>query len=135
MTPEQKQRFLSITKKYLLAFAIGFGYYLFVKLTNWGIPCIFYKMTGMLCPGCGVSRMLISLIQLDFVTAAKYNLLLFCLLPFGIFLLIWKSVSYVKNGTGEITKMEKIIYVIAFVLAVVFTVLRNLGTIPFLQLP
>ena len=34
------------------------------------IPCMFHQITGLYCPGCGVSRMCLALFRLDFVSAS-----------------------------------------------------------------
>ena len=60
---------------------VGCAYALFCHLTGWGIPCPFHALTGLNCPGCGVSRMLLSLLRLDFAAAFRYNAVLFCMLP------------------------------------------------------
>lgn len=135
MNYAQKKRFRALLKKYASVLGIGIAYVLFTKLTNWGIPCVSRLLTDQLCPGCGISRMFLSLLQLDFVAAARYNLLVFCLLPFFLGLLVYKSVSYIKNGSIKMGTAEKIFYIFVFILAIVFTILRNTDCIPFLQIP
>ena len=44
--------------------------------------CIFNHLTGLLCPGCGTTRMLKSLFRLKIKDAFMFNPLVFCLLPF-----------------------------------------------------
>ena len=135
MNAEQKQRLYTLIKKTGIVLAAGICYAIFVKLTNWGIPCLFHLLTGLECPGCGISRMCLALLQLDFVSAARYNLLVLCLLPFGGVLALWKARQYVRTGETLMSTWEKVFYCIAFVLCIVFTILRNTTWIPFLQLP
>ena len=135
MNAEQKQRLYTLIKKTGIVLAAGICYAIFVKLTNWGIPCLFHLLTGLECPGCGISRMCLALLQLDFVSAARYNLLVLCLLPFGGVLALWKARQYVRTGETLMSTWEKVFYCIAFVLCIVFTILRNTPWIPFLQLP
>ena len=135
MNAEQKQRLYTLIKKTGIVLAAGICYAIFVKLTNWGIPCLFHLLTGLECPGCGISRMCLALLQLDFVSAARYNLLVLCLLPFGGVLALWKARQYVRTGETPMSTWEKVFYCIAFVLCIVFTILRNTPWIPFLQLP
>ncbi len=40
-----------------------------------GIPCLFRKLTGLLCPGCGNSRAAMALLRLDLRSALGHNLL------------------------------------------------------------
>ncbi|MDR0364971.1 MAG: DUF2752 domain-containing protein [Bacteroidales bacterium] len=37
------------------------------------MPCIFYKLTGWQCPGCGTQRAIHSVLHLDFKQAFFYN--------------------------------------------------------------
>lgn len=67
----------------------GIGLPLFVLIGAWvlytfGNPliCVFYKLTGLYCPGCGSGRASAALLHLDFAAAFKHNLLYVLLLPF-----------------------------------------------------
>ena len=122
---EQKKR---LKKLFTITGAVlggGIGYMLFVKLTGWGIPCVFYLATGLQCPGCGISRMFMALAQGDILMAAQYNLLVLCLLPFGAVLACYKAWQYVQTGNTPMGKVEKAFYIIAFLLCVLFFILRN----------
>jgi hypothetical protein len=48
------------------------------KLPAW--PCVFYHVTGLPCPGCGLTRSCIALLHGDAVQSLRYH-------PFGPFLL------------------------------------------------
>ncbi len=135
MNGEQKQRMQALLKKFGILLAVGIGYVIFTKLTNWGIPCLFHLVTGKLCPGCGISRMFLALLRGDIIAAARYNLLVLCLLPAFIFLVIRKSLQYIKDGSSKQDLGENIFYIVAFALSILFTVLRNTDLIPFLQMP
>lgn len=70
-----------IVKLYAWVLAIGLGYVLWLRLGGSGIPCLVRKATGLLCPGCGVTRMFLALLRLDIAGAFRHNgamLLLFC---------------------------------------------------------
>lgn len=131
----RKKRLYSLLRKTALVLTAGIAYGVFVHLSGWGIPCIFHTLTKKLCPGCGITRMFLSLMQLDFVSAARYNLLVLCLLPFGLMLFLYKAWQYVKTGKTEMGNWEKLFYIIAFALCVVFTILRNTNSVPFLTMP
>lgn len=63
-------------------------YFIFDPLENrWMPQCIFYKITGLQCMGCGSQRMLHSLLHGDLKGAMEANLFLFFSLPFIVFLI------------------------------------------------
>lgn len=135
MSIAQKNRFYELLKKSLIILAVGFAYLLFVKITKWGIPCPFYLITGKYCPGCGISRMFMALAKLDFAAAARYNLLVLCLLPIALWIWIRHSIAYIQTGASKTSKTENIFYIIVLFLAIAFAVVRNTDWIPFLQMP
>ena len=132
LSREQKGRAGSSLIKMGILLAIGFAYYLFVRFTGLGISCPIYKLTGKLCPGCGVTRMCMALLQLDLATAFRSNVLVMALLPFGIFFGIRRWIFFVKTGSQDMDLPEKIAVYIAFALTVAFWILRNLPRFSFL---
>ena len=89
--------------------------------TNRYPPCIFKKITGFNCPGCGNTRAVYSILHGKFRAAADYNLLLFILLPFII-------AGLVQYATGKPNRLWKLgnrpLWMLALIIC--FTVLRNL---------
>ena len=65
--------------KLLLVILILLGYYFLNIYFHFSIPCMFYKLTNLYCPGCGITRMLFSLIKLDFYQSFRYNSIVFIL--------------------------------------------------------
>lgn len=132
MKAEQKARCAKLLKKSLVYFAVGLGYLLFVLLTDWRIPCVFYELSGKYCPGCGITRMCVALARLDIKGAAGHNLLAFCLLPFALWLGVSRAIEYIKTGTLRERRWEKIVWVAMFMLFVAFAVMRNMPEFAFL---
>lgn len=132
MSSQQKGRVWASLKKLGIVLAVGLAYYLFVRITGSGIPCLFYELTGKYCPGCGVSRMCMALLRLDLIAAFRYNALIMLLLPFGLFFGLRRWLIYVKTGTQDMELPETVAVSIAFVLAVAFWILRNLPQFSFL---
>ena len=62
-----------------------------------GIPCLFYRFTGLQCPGCGNSRAALALLRLDLPAALGYNFLF----PLEFSYLLWVVLhccrSYLKG--------------------------------------
>ena len=76
--------------------------------TNFYIPCIFKKITGFYCPGCGITRMFRSLLELNIYQAFRYNPLVFILLILGLIYLIYYL--YIKISKKELKKISKKIW-------------------------
>ncbi|MBP3390584.1 MAG: DUF2752 domain-containing protein [Clostridia bacterium] len=123
-------------KKLLILTALilgsGIAYYLFIRFTGFAVPCIIYKSTGLYCITCGITRMFVALFSLDFVAAAKNNILVLTLLAPAIIFAIYKAVKYVKTGQLRLTKPQKIIILLVLLLSIAFMVLRNLPQLSFL---
>jgi hypothetical protein len=134
MTAEQNKRLKKLVFRTLATLLVLAAYCVAVKLIGKGIPCVFYLITDKYCPGCGISRMFTSLLRLDFVSAAKYNILVLSLLPFALSLFLYKAVIYVKTGESKMSTFEKIFYCVCFVLCIVFYFLRNSDLIPFISM-
>lgn len=46
----------------------------FLVYQGLSIPCIFRKLTGLQCPGCGNTRATMALLRLEFGAVLRYNL-------------------------------------------------------------
>lgn len=105
-----------------------FGYYEINRIYHIGIPCLFYKLTGYKCPGCGVTRALFSLIKGDIKQAIHYNKILIFMLPFIVIYFGYKSYLYVmdKKGNKKIAMIFNIWAGILLVIAVMYGVFRNI---------
>lgn len=128
---EEKKRLKKVLKKAIILLTVAVLYAIFVRNVGWGIPCVYKLLTKKLCPGCGISRMFLSLFRFDFVSAAKYNLLVLISLPFALFLVPYKSYQYIKAGKTKTGKFETVFYLVFFVLCIAFYFIRNSNIIPF----
>ena len=86
----------------------GISYYL-IKIRNITIPCFFKYITNIPCPGCGLTRSILSILNLDIVKSIKYNILGLPLFITIILLNIYiiKDLTYNKKST--ITLINKIL--------------------------
>ncbi len=132
MNTDTKKRFLLVIKKAAIIFLLGLIYYGFICLTGYVIPCIFNLATGLYCPGCGITRMFLSLAQFDFVSAAHNNLLVFSLLAPLIIYLFVKLVRYIIKGQLCYTTADKIAIIFIALAVLAFWIMRNMSQFSFL---
>lgn len=109
-----------------LLLALGLLYALFVHFTGLAVPCVFHEITGLQCPGCGITRLCISLLRLDISAAWRANPVLLLSLPVFAILFVRFAVRYVKTGSVRNTKAEGIVCWILVAIFLVWGVLRNL---------
>lgn len=80
---------------------LGGIYLVIVLTTGYGIPCLFYKLTGWKCPGCGMTRAVVELWKGNFKEALKYNFLSLTIVPFICLYLLYRLVhEELHNGEG-----------------------------------
>ena len=103
---------------------LGLGYAWAMARLGVGLPCPFYRLTGLLCPGCGVSRLCIALLRGDWAGAWAANPALCLALPPVAVLLAWRGIGYVK-GRGP-ARWEDRAWLTRAILLVIFGVVRNL---------
>lgn len=106
-------------------------YFILSELLDVGIPCLFYEITGYYCPGCGITRLLFSLLKLDFYQAFRYNPLIFILIIItGIYWLVKFILKKFMNISIEIPNY---VYYILLVIVIIFGILRNIPMFDFLS--
>jgi hypothetical protein len=101
-----------------------------------GMGCTFRQVTGWLCPGCGGTRGLHFLLRGDVLLALQHNILLFLLVPGGLFLFffllrwLW---------TGQTWNPRPLVMCcvggILILIACLYAVLRNFPSMDFLRPP
>lgn len=97
------------------------------------IPCVYYTLTGLYCPGCGISRMCISLLNFDMKSAFQYNAGVMLALPVITIVTFQLLVQYVLIGSKNLTmRQNRIVWILIFYF-ILFGILRNLPFFEFLQ--
>lgn len=111
---------------YILLLFLFLTYYYFINVYfGFYIPCIFNKTTKLLCPGCGVSRMLISISRFDFYTAFTYNPIIFCGLPFILYILTKQTFHYITDTKFIMSKIENCLLFVFLIILLLFGIIRN----------
>lgn len=100
------------------------AYYVFSSITHIYIPCPVHLFTGLNCPGCGVTRMIISMLHGDFSKAFRYNQLLFISTPIFIILVINLVICNFRGSKPLIKKIPDWLYLIYFIILIIFMIIR-----------
>lgn len=111
---------------------IALAYVCIIRVFGRGLYCPIWLATGLYCPGCGVSRMCLRLLRLDFAGAFRANPLLFAALPLLLGLGGWHVVRYVKEGPGKTPRWEERFWLALAVVFVVYGIARNVPALSFL---
>lgn len=78
-----------ILKIYICLALVAVAYFAWCFITGLSIPCYYLSVHGYECPGCGLSRMIFSLMKLQFGKAFLYN-------PVGfVSFFVWIGISAV----------------------------------------
>ena len=112
-------------KEYLILIIILIFFFLFFLTNN--LKCFFNELTGLYCPGCGITRLIISVLKLDFYQAFRYNPLVFCLIILGSIYAGYSLIRYKK-----IKPLGNRISIILVVVIIIFSILRNISYFDFL---
>lgn len=87
-------------------------------------PCLFYHTLGLYCPGCGISRSLLRLMQGDVIASLRFHLL-------PIMALILGGLLYAEWGTVLFGTHRRLIprsgrfWIVFGIVAAVYLVFRN----------
>ena len=82
----------------VVAIAVAGFYFLVNPLSaKWVPQCMFLRMTGLECPGCGAQRMAHALLHGDLRSAWEYNAFLLMMLPLLAFMAWLEKKPWAKN--------------------------------------
>lgn len=131
-----KERVTRLILTLSLLFVLGMGYAYFGVARGIAIPCPIYTITRFYCPGCGISRMLLSLLSGNFKVAFSYNPFVCLLLPFLLLFLCREMYYYIRGYRGgyrgRMRRLETMFWYGMIFVAVVFGIIRNLPGFSFL---
>lgn len=110
----------------------GMVYLYFHNPHDYPLPCIFYVLTGLYCPGCGSGRASYSILHGQFLDAFCYNPLMTVLLPLiGLYVAV-RPLDWVITGGNHVDRKISVKFLIGVLVAVfVYGALRNIPVFPF----
>ena len=121
--PDWQPRMRRVLLRYAALLALGFAYLVFCRATGLSLPCPFHLVTGLDCPGCGVTRLMLALAAGDLSAAFRANEAIFLLGPFLLFFLLRDDIHWILRGEGKEPPRAFVFFLL--VLFVLFTLWRN----------
>ncbi|HSY19093.1 MAG TPA: DUF2752 domain-containing protein [Candidatus Acidoferrales bacterium] len=94
--------------------------------------CQFHRLTGLNCPGCGMTRALYALLHGDLPAAFRDNALLVLAIPAVLARALWLAVQKSRGRPVANFLPGKYFWALLFI-ALAFTILRNLPAFAFLS--
>ena len=121
-----KQRIKKVIVFFCVILVIGLAYACWVNYTHLGIPCYFHLITGLHCPSCGITHMILNVLQFKFRDAFYDNQLLFFLLPVWVFIFVITIINYIVKGSWKLEHYSKHFTYLSIFLLILFGVIRNI---------
>ena len=113
-------------KGLIVFMVLGTIYLVLTTFTPIKIKCLFHEITGLYCPGCGVTRMVLSIFKGDMKEAFCYNQLLFISFPAIIFYTVDYIISFIKNRKPLYKNISNTVWIVYIVLLIIFMIIRNI---------
>lgn len=112
---------------FILIAVIVFSY--LAVSTNFELECIFKKITGICCPGCGLTRSFRCILNLDFSGAIYYNILgipLFIGAIIGIIMLINDIIFNSDKALNLFFKICQKYYMVIIIFLIITMIINNI---------
>lgn len=125
MSKEMKKRIQRVARVAALFVCAGLLYAVIVKLLGRGIPCVFHDITGLRCPGCGMTHAMTALLNLDFNAFIQANLFAPLIIIFFITAFASTSLKYIKTGIYRLSALNSFVEISFLVLFIAWGIARN----------
>lgn len=111
--------------------SIGLIYFIIIQFTSFRIPCLFRKITGFACPGCGITALIDKLAHFELKAAVSENYAVSLLVPIYLIIyavrIIFKPRCLQNNG-----KLFNAFVWLTLILLILFGIIRNISGFEFL---
>ena len=110
----------------LMLGAVGLSLFVYFKDPFNGpiLPCVFNKVTGLYCPGCGMTRAVNSIMNFKFYQALRFNALV-VIMPITL-------AAYYIAEYNKWSQISKVIMFIMFIIVIGYGILRNIPAFSYL---
>lgn len=122
-----KERLYKTLKPIFILLLFGGIYVVLIYTTGFKIPCPIKFATGFDCPGCGISRVLLSYLRLDFKTAFFTNPVITVILPIMLGDYVYHKYHHVVYGNKkDFNKLENISMYIMIGALILYAIIKNI---------
>ena len=105
-------------------FILGVVYFIWLKMTEIYIPCLFRQITCCKCPGCGITTMCVNIGTFNFFGAFCANPFIFITLPFIVFEIVYcEFLNFKKRKMPMWNNLLLVFYGIGLI---AFGIIRNI---------
>lgn len=125
-------RLRNLLKKAALICLLGLGYAFFVRVFHFSISCPIYTITGYYCPGCGISRMAMEILEGNILEAIRYNYGIVAAIPLASVTFSSLLIRYIRTGDAKLHQWQNITVWIMVIELLIFGILRNVPAFSFL---
>lgn len=109
----------------------GASVFMMEQLGYIDLNCPVWAYLKLACPGCGVTRLVVSILKMELEQAFRWNPMIFMSIPLYIYIWLHGCSSYIKNGEVD-NEIQHSIMVYAIML-ILFGIVRNIGIFNFLM--
>ena len=119
--------FLRARRDAIIGLAVVAGY-LLLRFAL-GLPCPIQYLTGIACPGCGITRAVDALFRADLVSALRFNQMIFVYLAYMLWFILTAAVRYIKGKRDPLLFGPNWLHISVGACAIIFCVWRNIAAL------
>lgn len=120
-----KKRLEKLLLFYIICLVAGASAVLVYMRFGVGVPCFFYELTGLKCPGCGMTHSVIALLHGDILGASEHNMAFYPEIVYMAWVIIYGSVKFVREDKIFCLPPPVAVHVIFALLLAGWTAARN----------
>ncbi|MEG2348391.1 MAG: DUF2752 domain-containing protein [Clostridia bacterium] len=93
------------------------------------LECMFQRYFHIACPGCGMTRAFLSILELDFISAIRYNILsvpifaFLCIMSAGLIKDIIQNTSTTLEKAIKMFKKYSIVIILALIASFIYNII------------